>query len=117
MLRASVEHGEGKVDLRAVVDPGIESGIAHGRLLLAFADAVIGTDHARLNDVRADLVKALSPGALVQSAAIVANFAMNDRAANALGIVLEPMFVRGSVDFRPALGIDSYPSARNTLRD
>lgn len=101
----------------AVRDPTVDSGIAQGRALLDFADAVTGTDRQALRTAREGLRHSLSGGALVQSAAIVANFAMNDRAANAIGIVLEPMFVRGSVDFRAALGIDRYPSARNTLRD
>ncbi|MBM4228118.1 MAG: hypothetical protein FJ164_10270 [Gammaproteobacteria bacterium] len=103
--------------MRALVDRKVDSGIAHGGTLLAFADATIGTDSQVLNSARDDLKRALSPGALVQAAAIVANFAMNDRAANALGIVLEAMFVRGSADFRQMLGIDRYPSASNTLRD
>jgi hypothetical protein len=117
MLRASVEHAGGRVDLRALVDRSVDSGVAHGGALLTFADAATGTDPVALKSARADLQRALSPGALVQAAAIVANFAMNDRAANALGIVLEAMFVRGSADFRQTLGIDRYPSARNTLRD
>ncbi len=117
MLRASVEHASGKVDLNALVDPATESGIAHGRTLLAFADAVVGTDRAALEATRDALRRSLSEGALVQASAIIANFAMNDRAANAVGIVLEAMFVRGSADFRSALGIDHYPSARNTLRN
>lgn len=42
---------------------------------------------------------------------------INDRAANAIGTVPESMYLRGSVDFRQALGFDRYPSARYTLQD
>ncbi len=116
MLRASVERSEGTVDLRAVVDPTVDSGITHGKALLNFAAAVVGDARAQLSVARQALRAALGDGALVQASAIIANFAMNDRAANAIGIVLEPMFVRGSVEFRAQLGIDLYPSALNTLR-
>ncbi|MEN9728282.1 MAG: hypothetical protein RL434_2648 [Pseudomonadota bacterium] len=116
MLRASVEHAGGRVDLKAVTDPTLDSGIANGRTLLAFADAMTGADPAALATAREELRQRLSAGALVQSAAIVGNFAMNDRAANALGIVLEAMFVKGSADFRESLGINRYPSASNTLK-
>lgn len=105
------------MNLQAVVDPSVESGVEQGAALLAFADAVLGTDSAGLARARDGLRRALGEAALVQCAAIAANFSMNDRAANAIGIVLEPMFVRGSEDFRAPLGIDAYPSARNTLKD
>lgn len=117
MLRASVEHCGGTVDLRAVADSRVDSGIPHGAVLLAFADAVLGAGSDGLSRARDAVRQALGDGALAQCAAIAANFSMNDRAANATGIVLEPMFVRGSADFRAALGINNYPSARNTLKD
>ena len=105
------------MNLQAVVDSTVESGVEHGAALLAFADAVLGADNAALDRARDGLRRTVGDAALVQCAAIAANFSMNDRAANAIGIVLEPMFVRGSEDFRAALGIDAYPSARNTLKD
>lgn len=115
MLRASAEASGLKIELKSVVDPKLESGIAHGAELLAFADAVAGNDAVALKRARDNLLEAGGPGALVQAAAIAANFSMNDRAANAIGIVLESIFVRGSADYRAVLGIDNYRSARNTL--
>ena len=105
-----------KVDLRAVADPALESGVPQGAALLAFADAVVGRDVLALDAARRILRDELGAAALVQVAAIAANFSMNDRAANAVGIVLEPMFVRDSADYRAELGINAYPSARNTLK-
>ena len=104
------------IELRAISDPRLKSGIPHGEELLAFSDAVTGNDADELTRARAGLLQVCGPGALVQAAAIAANFSMNDRAANAIGIVLEGMFLRGSEEYRSALGIDRYPSARNTLR-
>jgi len=116
MLRASVEASGLKANLMAVADPGITSGIPAGAELLAFADAVSGADSPALSRARAALLTALGPAALVQAAAIAANFSMNDRAANATGIILESIFVRDSADYRAQLGIDRYASARNTLK-
>ncbi len=116
MLRASANARGLTVDLQAVADTKRDSGIPEGGALLAFADAVTGSDGQAMARARADLRRALGPAALVQAAAIAGNFNMNDRAANATGILLEGMFVRDSADFRAALGIDRYPSARNTLR-
>lgn len=116
MLRASAEASGLKVELRAVADPTIESGVPHGAELLAFADAVTGNDAKALERARHRLLHAVGPRALVQAAAIAANFNMNDRAANAIGIVLESMFLRDSADYRVALGIDGYPSAKNSLK-
>ena len=115
MLRASAAANNIPVDLMAVADPQVNSGIQHGELLLAYADAVTGADFRAVAPAIAALREAMGQGALVQAAAITANFSMNDRAANAIGIRLEGFFLADSGDYRAALGIDDYPSARNTL--
>ena len=116
MLRASAAANNIDVNLSAVADPSKDSGVPHGSVLLAFADAVTGMDENAVGPAREALRASMGAGALVQAAAIAANFSMNDRAANALGIVMEGMFLEDSADYRAALGIDRYPSARNTLR-
>ena len=115
MLRASVEFAKGSVNLSAVTDRSVDSGVADGDILLNFADRICGPDEAAMDDARAALRESLGIGALVQASAIAANFSMNDRAANAMGIPMESFFLDDSQDFRQALGIDNFPSARNTL--
>ena len=115
MLRASAAANNIPAKLMAVADPQIDSGIEHGDLLLAYADAVTGADAGAVMPAITALRAAMGSGALVQAAAIAANFSMNDRAANAIGIRLEGFFLADSGDYRTALGIDNYPSARNTL--
>jgi hypothetical protein len=115
MLRASAAANNIPVDLSAIADSSIDSGIENGNALLAFADAVTGPDHAVIIAARAELLERMGAGALVQSAAIAANFSMNDRAANAIGIPMEAMFLDGSEDYRASLGLNKFPSARNTL--
>ena len=114
MLRASAEANNVAVNLAAVMNSTLDSGIEHGDALLAFADAVTGTDPAALDATRVDLLERMGPRALVEAAAIAANFSTNDRAANAIGIPMESMFLGDSVAFRKELGIDDFPSARNT---
>ncbi len=115
MLRASAAQQNFEVDLRAVTNPLISSKLPHGEELIAFADAVLGTDEDELAATRRALHDAMGAAALVQVAAIAGNFSMNDRAANAIGIVMESMFFADSAAFRSELGIDRFPSARNAL--
>jgi hypothetical protein len=114
MLRASAAANNIAVDLLAVADPSVDSGMEHGGQLLAYADAVTGNDFNAVGPAIAALRDAMGAGALVQAAAIAANFSMNDRAANAIGIQMEGFFLADSGDYRAALGINDYPSARNT---
>ena len=115
VLRASAEADGMEVDLTAIADPARDPGIPAGRELLAFSDALLGTDTDALDAARDALLAALGGDGLVGAAMIAANFSRNDRIANATGIPLEPPFVEQSADFRDALGINDFPSARNTL--
>lgn len=114
MLRASAAANNIPVNLAAVTNPALDSGIEHGDVLLAFADAVTGADHGAVETARARLLERMGPRALVEAAAIAANFTMNDCAANAIGIPLEGVFLTDTATFRRELGIDDFPSARNT---
>ncbi len=116
MLRESAKASNVAVDLRVVTNSGLDSGVPHGGVLLAFADAVTGTDGAALRRAREAIVEQLGAGALVEIAAIAANFSMNDRVANATGIPMEGLFFKTSVDYRKELGINDFPSARNSLQ-
>jgi hypothetical protein len=116
MLRASAAANKVPVNLAAVTNPLLDSGIEHGEVLLAFADAVTGAGHGAMEAARTRLLERMGSGALVQAAAIAANFTMNDCAANAIGIPMESPFLADSVAFRRELGIDDFPSARNTPR-
>lgn len=115
MLRASAKQNELTVNLRAMTDRNLSLGIENGEVLLAFADACVGNDVTALNMARADLVSKMGGGALVQAAAIAGNFSMNDAAANAIGIPMESLFLGDSEDYRQDLGINDFPSARNSL--
>ena len=84
---------------------------------MRFAAAVVGDDVEELNAARASLRQTLGDDAVVSASIIAATFSMLDRAANAIGIFVDPMIVKPSEDFRETFGINQYPSAANTLGD
>ena len=89
-----------------------DGGVAHGRLLVEFAEAVLGDDAARLAATRAALGAALGEAGLVDAAGIVGFFDAIDRVADATGVPLEDGKARDTVGFRAELGIDAYAEDR-----
>lgn len=93
-----------------------DSGIEHAAELLAFADALLGSDIKALNKARQSLLERMGESALVSAATTAAMFSLVDRAANGVGIFVEPMVLEPSTDFREAFGLNDFPSAANTLQ-
>ena len=100
----------------ALVRPELDTGVENGVLLLAFAEAIIGTDRKALDDVRAELADALGPVAISGLSAVAGNFSKNDRVANGIGIPVDDMVLKGTADLREQLGLNDYKSAENTFR-
>jgi hypothetical protein len=115
LLRASGPTDDKNYDLRAVTG-AVDSngGIAHGRLLVAFAEAVLGPDDAALARARSALMAALAPAGLVDAAGVIGLFNAIDRIADATGIPLEPEKAAASADFRAALDLDRFAVAART---
>jgi alcohol dehydrogenase class IV len=113
LLRASGATHDRAYDLGAVTGGG-DGGIAHGQLLVAFAEAVLGEDDAALARARSDLMAALGPVGLVDAAAVVGLFNAIDRVADATGIPLEPEKAAASADFRAVLDLDRFAVAART---
>ena len=93
----------------------MESGVPHGATLLAFADAVLGSDDAALAAARRQVVEELGPDGLVDAAAVVATFMQMDRIADGTGIPLDATFIETTKEMRAGLGFNSFASAQNTL--
>ena len=90
MLRESALHSGSEFDLDGLVGGELgETGIPHGDLLVAYAEAVVGDDEAELDAARATLLEAMGPEALVDAAATVASFNSVVRVASATGIPLD----------------------------
>ena len=112
LLRGSGEHTGIAYDYAAIRGAGNGGGIAHGAVLVEFAEAVLGDDGARLAGARDGLCAALGRAAMIDSAAVVAIFESAVRIADATCIPLEAAKAAASVGLRAELGIDAYPGGR-----
>jgi hypothetical protein len=99
-LRASSKKEGGDADITAITrDPADDGGVEHGALLIELVDAVID-DRADPAPARARLVAAAGPDLLVEAAAVLAMFHLNDRVADAMGAPLDELMI----DYRRKLG-------------
>ena len=114
LLRESGKAIESTYELRGITDISLNTGVENEDVLLAFANAIWGTDRTGLDSARDALFERMGPGAVVEASITAANFGMVDRIANAIGIPLDVVAESRTADFRAALGIDRFPSARNT---
>jgi hypothetical protein len=115
LLRASGRTYDRAYDLGAVT--GVvdgDGGVPHGRLLVAFTEAVLGDDDDALMRARGALQAALGLAGLVDAAGVIGLFNAIDRVADATGIPLEPEKAAASADFRAALDVDRFAVAART---
>jgi hypothetical protein len=89
-----------------------DGGIPQGSLLVDFAEAVLGSDDERLARARLRLTEALGIDALVDAAAVVANFNAIDRIADATGIPIDAERVELTADLRTELGLNAFAEGR-----
>lgn len=87
-----------------------EVGVVHGKLLLAFADAVVGDDDAELDRVRVALVEELGEAAFVDAAATAASFNSVVRVADATGIPIEEYKEDPTREILNDLGVKDFSS-------
>lgn len=115
-LRERQKHAGEEYDLESVngTVQG-DGGVAHGRLLVEFAEAVLGDDDQKLAGIRGGMAGELGSKALVDSAGVVALFNAIDRVADATGTPLEDVKAERSVDFRETLGINDFYSAEGKV--
>src|SRR5262245_30209900 len=101
-LRASSKRNGGDADVTAITrEHADDGGVAHGALLIELADAVID-ERADPAPARRRLVEAAGAGLLVEAAAVLGIFHLNDRVADAMGAPLDELMV----DYRRGLGVE-----------
>ena len=105
-----------EVDLQAIVDRQLDIRFPGGSELLAFSDALLGSEVAELDKARTALEESLGPAAVSGASIIAATFTKNDRVANGTGIPAEPRMMEGAEDIRELLGLWNFRSAVNTSR-
>ena len=116
MLRVSAQATSSKVDLQAINGHADSAaiGIEFGAELMRFAEGVA----MRLPDLperRTELLNAAGAAALVDAAGVAANFQRMVRIADATGIPVDDMQAELGRNVRAELGIERFPSARNSL--
>ena len=116
MLRESIEVAGQQVDLSGLTDPECTriEGIEHSEELIRFTDAYLGTDSQVLDQARQALADALGEVAMVDAAAIVANFQRMVRIADATGIPSDDAMLVMSEDLRGDLAINNYTARANS---
>ena len=117
MLRESSKITGETYDLSLLTGGSGDGNIPHGALLVAFADAVLGSDAARLAAIRSEIRAKMGDAALVDAAAIAATFNAIDRVADATGIPIEDAKAEATADFRAALGINAFAENRGEVAD
>jgi hypothetical protein len=116
LLRASGQTEGKEVDIHAITDADADSGVPHGSALTAFAEAtVLGSadEVARTRDV---VALEMGAEAVVDAAAVAANFQRMVRIADSTGIPLDKPVAIFSVDLREDLGLDAWSASANTPR-
>lgn len=116
MLRVSSQYHGDEVDLTAVVDSkaASASGVEHAEVLVKFAEAVLSDDEGGLEGAREVVRKEMGEAALVDSAAVVANFQRMVRIADATGIPLDSHLDALSGSVREELDLGRFGSSVNT---
>ena len=116
MLRASCSAMGEEIDAVAVVQGEVDA-VPFGRLLVAFVDATIGNDRHAAATARSALAAAAGDGAVVDAAAVIANFEMMTRLADATGARATAERAAELYEERARLGLDRFESARHGIAD
>jgi hypothetical protein len=117
LLRESSKANGENYDLALLTGVKGDGNVPHGALLVAFAEAVLGNDNARLSAIRSEIRAKLGDAALVDAAAIAATFNAIDRVADSTGIPIEDAKAAATADFRAALGINAFAENRGEIAD
>lgn len=106
-----------KIDAITAGSAAEPSGIEHHALLIAFAEAVVAREEKKISVVREQVRREMGDRQLVDISGVIANFHRMTRVADATGIPLDDHSIDISEELRESLGINSYNSAKNTLRE
>ena len=98
------------MNLSALTDPEAAdtSGVEHGSILIAFAEAMVGDDDAALIHARQAVIEVLGPAAMVDAAGVASNFERMVRIADATGIQLDARMEALSREVRDTLGLERF---------
>ena len=107
MLRASSLTFDYPLEITAVVDPSVPTGVPGGNLLLRLVDAVL-VEAEPLHQIHSEIVEQLGPEALVDAASVFGNFQMMNRVAEASGIPVPAQFIDRERELVDLLDIERF---------
>jgi hypothetical protein len=84
------------------------SGVEHGHLLIAFAEAIVMDNDAALTHARHAVIEGISPEAMVDAAGVASNFERMVRIADATGIRLDERMAALSQEVRDTLQLERF---------
>jgi len=98
------------VNLSALIDheAATSSGVEHGNLLIAFAEAMVRDNEAALTHARHAVIEGISPEAMVDAAGVASNFERMVRIADATGIRLDERMAVVSQEVRDELRLERF---------
>ena len=98
------------MNLSALTDheTATSSGVEHGNLLIAFAEAMVRDGDAALTHARHAVLEGMSPEAMVDAAGVASNFERMVRIADATGIQLDERMAALSQETRDALHLERF---------
>ena len=117
MLRESSDAKGEQYDLTLLTGGDGDGNIPQGRLLVEFADAVVGADDSRLVKLRSEIRALMGDAALVDAAAVAATFNAIDRIADSTGIPIEDANAESTAELRGVLGINAFAENRGEIAD
>ena len=101
------------MNVHAVMDASLESGIPHQAELLAYAEHVTRKSE-HVSQAREALASVSSAELMLDAAGIVAVFNGLVRCADLSGIPLDASTQKQSEQFRAELGLNHFPGAKNS---
>ena len=108
MLRASAQVTTTPLEPRAITDRSLDPLLPHGVALLDFVDALLVGAEADLTRARDKLLEEMGPASLVDAAAVVGNFQMMNRVADATGMPVGKGTLKRTKEWRELLGLDRF---------
>jgi hypothetical protein len=98
------------VNLSALTDheAAATSGVEHGTVLIAFAEAMVEDDDAALTHARQAMIEVLGPAAMVDAAGVASNFERMVRIADSTGIQLDERMEVLSKEVRENLRLERF---------
>lgn len=96
------------LNISAMQDPSVPTGIPGGNELLRFVDAVITDNADDLAEAQAGIVETLDAESLVDAAGVFGNFEMMNRVAEGSGITIPPQAIERMKHTIEELGMVSF---------